>query len=344
MTRQATSGGAVRERAPDIEVLICTHNRSVLLERTLASLNQARRCEGCKIGIVVVANACTDNTTSMLRSYQDACENNGWLPLRWIEEPTPGKSHALNQAVPAISSPVVAFVDDDHRVDRDYLSAICKAVQDYPDKILFCGRILPDWDGREPAWLHDQGPYRIYPLPVPRFDQGDSAKVLEPDSATPGGGDLFFRRDLVKRVGAFSTDLGPVKHNLRGAEDIEWVRRAISMGIALQYVPEVIQYHYVDPQRLKLSYLVRKAFERSASMVRLRAGNPNGGAVPLYMVRKIGHYLAAALFSLGASRRRFYLVRLGAAVGELKGFVQRRADRKRNSMGNEGDTGTGTTR
>ena len=105
----------------------------------------------------------------------------------------PGKSHALNSALPRVESDLVAFVDDDHRVDAGYLVAVCRAAEAHPEADLFCGRILPDWDGSEPAWVHDSGPYRIYPLPVPRFDQGDASRELTPDQAVPGGGNLFLR-------------------------------------------------------------------------------------------------------------------------------------------------------
>ena len=86
--------------------------------------------------------------------------------------------HALNRAVPLVENGILAFVDDDHRVDEDYLVEIYKASRAYSHAGLICGRILADWDGREPAWVHDTGPYRIYPLPVPLYDEGDQPKEI----------------------------------------------------------------------------------------------------------------------------------------------------------------------
>ena len=126
--------------------------------------------------MLVAANACTDRTHALLDRYiRDAAGSptgGGKLPLRWVAEPRAGKSHALNCAIPLLVSDLVAFVDDDHRVDAGYLENVCKAAADYPEADILCGRILPDWDGSEPAWVHDEGPYRIYPLPVPRYDLG----------------------------------------------------------------------------------------------------------------------------------------------------------------------------
>ena len=308
-----------------LTIVICTHNRAALLERALASLNRAARPQGWDVDLLVVANACTDATASFLDRYARDAAARQWLPLRHAAEPVPGKSRALNLATRMIDAAAVAYVDDDHRVDEGYVKNVCRALAAYPDASLFCGRIIPDWDGREPAWVHDTGPYRIYPLPVPRFDIGARPMQVEPGTATPGGGNLFLRTDLFSRVGDFSLDFGPTGHDLGGAEDIEWVKRAIAAGAILQYDPSVVQYHYVDQERLRLSYLARKAYLRSSSIVRISPEFDAGARVPLYMYRKAGTYSIAALGALSGAKRRFYVVRLAAVLGEMDGVRRRGA-------------------
>jgi len=309
-----------------LTVLICTHNRSSLLLRTLHYLNTARRPQGWQVDTLVVTNACTDNSLQSLQQFRE--KNKDGLPLNWIEEPTPGKSHALNRALPLIESELVAFVDDDHRVDSDYLVNICAAAENYPDAELFCGRILPDWDGSEPAWIHETGAYRIYPLPVPRFDQGEVPLCLTAEIAIPGGGNLFLKVEWLSRIGPFSNDLGPTGHDLEGSEDLDWVLRGLRLGARLQYVPSVVQYHYVDLERLRLLYLIKKAYKRTASTTALKAVS-GGKRVPLYLYRKLGGYLFFAMTALSADRRRFYLVRTAAALGEMKGYRQRQVTVKK---------------
>ena len=313
-----------------LTVLISSHNRAELLERTLRYLNEARRPRDWSVDVLVAANACTDGTHAFLDRYvRDAAgqpAQNGTLRVRWVAEPKPGKSHALNCAIPLLTSERVAFVDDDHRVDIAYLESVCKAATTYPGADILCGRILPDWSGSEPSWVHDQGPYRIYPLPIPRYDLGDSPLPSPHETATPGGGNLVLRTALFDRVGDFSTAYGPVGRGLGGAEDHEWVLRAIAAGARVQYVPDIVQYHFVDPMRLKVGYVMRKAYERSASAVRL-GGTANGGRlVPAYMFRKAGAYSLAVLTSSGALQRRFQLVRLAASLGEIKGHMHASID------------------
>ncbi|MHB1402044.1 MAG: sulfatase-like hydrolase/transferase [Thiobacillus sp.] len=298
-----------------LTILICTHNRADLLERVLASLNAAKR-PVMPVQILVAANACTDDTVARMGTYQAQQDTQGWLPLRLIEVPTPGKSHALNRAIPEIDTELTAFVDDDHRVDENYLVAIEQAVQTWPDAGLYCGRILPDWDGSEPEWVHDNGPYRIYPLPIPRYDQADQPKTITAEEGPiPGGGNLVVRRHVFELAGEFSTELGPHGHDLGGGEDSEYVLRAMNRGVRCQYTPDMVQHHYVDSERLRLGYLLKKSYQRTRSTSRIH-GN---GRVPLFMWRKLAEYGFHSLFSLSWARRRFYWMRTAAALGEVQG-------------------------
>jgi glycosyltransferase involved in cell wall biosynthesis len=304
-----------------LTVLICTHDRAPLLAKTLSSLNVAHRLPGWSIDILVAANACGDSTHALLDDYRRVAGEQGWLPLTWFAEATPGKSHALNSALPRVRSDIVAFVDDDHRVDPGYLIAICHAAEAHPEADLFCGRILPDWDGSEPPWVHDSGPYRIYPLPVPRFDQGDVSRELTPEQAVPGGGNLFLRTPWLARVGSFDTAMGPTGHDLGGSEDLDWVLRALHLGARLRYVPEAVQHHFVDTDRLTLRYMLKKAYKRTASTVQVDPA-ASGSKVPRYLYRKIAEYGLMALTATSPPRRRFYLVRTAAALGEFAGHLR----------------------
>ena len=301
-----------------LTVLISTHNRATLLERTLASLNVARRPANWRTDILVVANACHDETPAFLETYHAQATDRNWLPLTWLTEPQPGKSYALNRAIPELHSDLVALVDDDHRVDENYLTAICSAAEFYLDATLFCGRILPDWDGSEPAWVHDTGPYRIYPLPIPVQDQGDTPHLVNLAGPKPGGGNLILRRAVFDRVGGFASEMGPRGHNLGGGEDIDFILRTLKAGEQIIYIPDIKQYHFVDPERFRLGYLLRKSFQRSRAMMKTRN---TGNGIHLYMWRKLAEYLFHVTFSLRWTKKRFFLVRIAAILGEIRGSL-----------------------
>lgn len=313
-----------------LTVLICTHNRLSLLQRTVRYLDQAERPAGVPCEILVIANGCTDGTLEWLQQRSGPAAGEG-LPLRYADEPRLGKSFALNHAIELLagSDPdqqLLAFVDDDHRVDAAYLPGVVRAATEFPGFGIYCGRILPDWDGREPGWVHDQGPYQVYPLPVPRFERGDQPLLMTPDIGIPGGGNLALRYGVFERVGGFSTGLGPQGHDLAGGEDSEFVLRAQQKGERIQYVPWFTQYHWVDLERLKLSYLLRKSYQRTQVTTGLTSEGERRGvaAVPLYLWRKLATYMAKGLFSLSWPRTRFFLMRTAATLGEIAAFSGKR--------------------
>ena len=151
---------------------------------------------------------------------------------------------------------------------------------------------------------------------MPRYDQGHQPKTITAEEGPiPGGGNLVVRRHVFEQTGQFSTELGPHGHDLSGGEDSEYVLRAMARGIRCQYVPEMVQHHFVDTERLKLGYLLKKSFQRTRSTSRIH-GN---GTVPLFMWRKVTEYGFHSIFSLSWAKRRFYWMRTAAALGEMQG-------------------------
>lgn len=304
-----------------LTVLICTHNRADLLMCTIASLNKAILPAECTVNILVIANACTDETISELTQYQNQADITQ-LPLNYSAEPNPGKSNALNHALDLITDGYICFIDDDHRIDNHYFSMVCIAIKQYSKAAILCGQIIPDWTGQEPGWVHDQGKYKIYPLPIPHFELGLKPTQVTTNTRLPGGGNLIVQREVFNKTGGFSVDLGPKGHNLSGSEDSDFILRALDTGIFIQYSPDIIQYHYVDLDRLKLRYLILKSFQRNRSLT--LAHNPGRSVIPLYLWRKLLTYMITILGSFNLPKIRFNLMRIAATSGEIIGLIENR--------------------
>lgn len=296
----------------NLTILICTHNRASLLIHTINSLNKAKRVDSLQVRIIVVANACTDSTISLVENFKSN------IPLSCTVEPTPGKSYALNHGINLVKNGFISFVDDDQCVADDFIIAIQSAIERFQDSSILCGKLLPDWTGTEPSWIHNTGKYRIFPPPIPSFDLGESPINITPTIELPPGGTLIAHRDVFKRVGNFSTDMGPKGHDLVGGEDSEFILRALNAGELIKYIPTIVQYHYVDPDRLKLGYLMQKSFQRTRSIILAR--HPEKQPIPLYLWRKLATYFFKMLFSFNQQKTRFYLMRISSTLGEVSGF------------------------
>lgn len=302
-----------------ITVVICTHNRVNLLKKTIGFLNAAQKPDNLTIKLLVIANACSDATTHFLKDY---CQSSGHhhLPLDFQLEPIAGKSHALNRAIGLIDEGFLCFVDDDHRVDRLFFCAISDAIHLYPEIKIFCGKILPDWTGEEPEWIHDTGPYKIYPLPVPHFEMGGEPTLVTKETKLPGGGNLIVHHSVFTIAGGFSTDLGPSGHNLAGSEDSDFVLRTLAADIRIRYLPNIIQHHYVDQDRLKFNYLIKKSYQRTRTLTLAKFNQSQ--RPPRYLWRKLAENSLQAIFSLRWKKTRFFSMRVAATLGEIKGYLE----------------------
>ena len=278
-----------------LTIVICSHNRSELLLKTLQSINLAIFQYQASIDTLVIVNACTDDTVIKLQSYQHQQIENNLLPIKFIEVPKAGKSYALNTAIAAITNGWVCFIDDDHRVDKNYLQAINSAIKKHSDTRLFCGKIIPDWRGDEPMWIHEKGSYSITPTPIPHFDLGETILLLSEKNFLPGGGNLIINQEVFKKIGGFSETLGPIGHNLVGSEDTDLILRALRVNEKLRYIPGIIQYHYVDLSRFKLTYLLLMNFQRNRSFNQSKYNK--GTQVPSYLWLILSQYISGVLFS-----------------------------------------------
>ena len=301
----------------DISVIICTHNRAFLLPDALQSLERAELPEKTNIELVVVDNASSDNTFQVIEEHA----KNSIFKVQALKEPKQGKTFALNKAIDNARGDILAFVDDDHIISPGYFTAIRSAVENYPDFNLFCGRITPNWDGTEPQWIHDDTKYPIRPFPIPNFNMGEKALEIQLNKGMfiPGAGNLVIKRTVYKKVGLFNEKFGPKGHNLRGGEDLEFIKRALKHGERLMYIPEILQYHHVDKNKLTLKYLIKKAYYRSMAAYQMN-DKIFSDPIPRYFYRMAATHLIKSIFCLHQPARRYYLVKLASVMGEIQGY------------------------
>jgi len=304
-----------------LNVVICTHNRINLLLNAIKSIYSATIPNQINIRLLVIANACTDNTIVELEKFKQASHANKCIFLNVEPEPRSGKSYALNKALDLINDGFICFIDDDQTVAPDFFESVVNAIVKQPNISIFCGRIFPDWQGDEPSWIFSEGKYRIYPPPIPVFDLGDTP-LLIPDEceSLPGGGHTIVKKEVFDRIGGFSESLGPIGHNLVGSEDTDFFYRAVNAGEKIYYSPDIKQLHYVDKNRLKTTYLLLKSFQRNRSITASRQDKANHA--PLYLYKKLLLILCNILVSFDMNRLRFYLMRFFSTLGEIAGHFK----------------------
>src|SRR5690349_12701025 len=196
-----------------ISVIVATRDRAALLKTTLEALC-GQVSPGCPVEILVVDNGSIDET----RHVVETAAVQSRIPVVYLTESRPGKSHALNTAVAHARGDLLAFTDDDVLPSPKWLAAYAQAFSETGADYA-AGRILPLWEVPPPRWLTpDQHGV------VAASDGGPGRRVLEGvhDWVMPIGANMAVRRHVLDRVGGWNPNLGKLKDTLRTGEDHEF--------------------------------------------------------------------------------------------------------------------------
>jgi GT2 family glycosyltransferase len=307
-----------------LNVVICTYNRAEKLSKVLHSLMEAEIPPRVKVEIIVVDNNSSDDTPRVVQQHIDSA-NPG---VRYMFEGEQGKSHALNTALRHLTGGVIAFTDDDTLVDRSYYAGIIRAIEEHPDYSCFGGKVEAIYPEILPDWLDLNGSMGFLKSAFVDRRDGDHEALYSElvFSHTPSGCNMFFLREAVEDNGDFRTDLGPKGKQLGFAEDTEYCRRLIGKGYRFYYVPSVVVYHPIDPERLTQRYLANWQFQcgKSEALCTGAVPEPRIAGVPRYIFRKALTHLLGWLSSVQPKTRFYHRLRLAYNWGQILGYWQRK--------------------
>jgi glycosyltransferase involved in cell wall biosynthesis len=299
-----------------LDVIIPTYNRAALLARALESLLAASVPAGLDTRITIVDNNSNDDTGELVR--REAARFGG--RLNYLFEPQQGRSHALNAGIRSTTGDLVGMLDDDEEVHPSWFTCVHSAFQDCTVDFVG-GPYVPRWPGKVPEWL----PHN-YRGVIGWVDGGDTVRPF--DASYPGilmGGNAVLRRSILDRVGLYATSVGRIGTRLLASEDEDFYHRLLAAGARGRYLPDLIIYHYVPPERLTKKYYRRWCFWRGVSRGMLDGTRPMPvayfGGIPRYLYGAAARGLATILYS-GLSRRRDPAARFSneLALWDLIGF------------------------
>lgn len=206
--------------APELSVIIATHNRSGVLARCLESL-AAQTAAAESFEVLVADDGSTDGTAAVVERFGAP------FPVRVLRLEKAGQAAAQNAAVAQARGRVLLFLDDDVVAGAE-LVAQHLAAHSEDDGIVGVGRLTQqppdarDWYARE------------FAVSWNRHYDGLSDRRL--DWTDCYGGNLSVARARFEAVGGFATDI-PV------AEDMELGHRLVQAGCAVRYLPAAHAIH-----------------------------------------------------------------------------------------------------
>ena len=228
-----------------ITVGICTYNRAERLRSTLNSIAALHVPRAIDWEVLVVDNNSSDATRAVVASFGET------LPVRYLFEPSPGKSNALNRAVREANGDYIVWTDDDVLVYEDWIDAYVSAFQRVPEAVVFGGPVDPWFETGPPEWLariwdEARNAYAVLPA--------DVGKVERDRGPGPFGANLAVRTDIQRRF-PYDPSLGPQPGSPIRGEETAVVQAILRSGYLGCWVPDARVRHLIPRERQTVQFL-----------------------------------------------------------------------------------------
>lgn len=299
---------------PPVSVVVCTKDRAGSLATCLTSLAQL---DYPSYEVVVVDNASATQAARYLSSK---------FHVRYVREDRPGLDWARNRGIAESKYDIIAFTDDDVRVDSGWLRGIARGFTD-PEVMLVTGLITPA-ELSTPAQMTFEFAYGGIgkSFAERRWDpQHLDAHQLLGAHELGTGANMAFRRAVFDRVGTFDTalDVGTPSHR---AGDLDMFHRVLASGHVACYQPDALVW---QRHRRDLTGLRRQLRDNGRSFgayLLTRWVAARRGIGPVTPIQVVHYALSVALgWRVGRVARQFMRrdpLALPLQVAELRGLLQ----------------------
>jgi len=240
--------------APDVSVVLCTYSQD-RWDGLVAAVESVQHQTSPPSEIIIVV----DHNPGLLERVR--CQLQEVVVAENREQP--GLSGARNSGVAVAQGELIAFLDDDAIAASDWLVHLTKGYQD-AQVLGVGGAIAPMWMGCQPGWFPEEFywvvgcTYRGLP-----FTRAPVRNLI--------GCNMSFRREVLRTLRGFRTEVGRVGTRPLGCEETELCIRAIQHwadGVLL-YEPRSQVYHRVPPSRACWRYFCQRCYAEGLSKARV---------------------------------------------------------------------------
>ncbi|MBW1965474.1 MAG: glycosyltransferase family 2 protein, partial [Deltaproteobacteria bacterium] len=295
----------MNSQTPLVSVCIITYNRPEQLQILLESLAEQTMHKQHMVEIIVVDN---DANRTAQFVVNDFIARYPHLAVIYEIESMQGIPLARNHSVRLARGQFVAFIDDDEKADPLWLEALYQCLVTYQANAIL-GPVEPILPPDCPGWLR-KGKF----FDRPHHNNGSSVK-------TGRTGNALVRKTWLDRYeNPFDPDL-----RFTGGSDSDLFVRMLSQGAKFCWAEHAKVYEFVGRERLKLKWLLMRAFRGGQGHAWRHATgrNPTG---------KISHFLyrfVLACFSLvmvlaslpfGRHRSVWWLRKVFSNAGQISAF------------------------
>lgn len=243
---------------PDISVIICSYNPdSIVFSEVLESVSKLNS-SGIHIELIIVDN----NSSPPISETFSESINQIPFPVKLFVQRKAGLLHARKMGFENSGGDYIVFFDDDNLPDKEYLLAVFKAFQEFPNVGVWGpGQIKVTFTGNPPAWIHH---YKAY-FQERNFENPRYACVNDWLSFSPPGTGQAIRRSIFSsyleevKAGKLSA-IGRSGKSMTSSEDVQLVFEAVKRNFAGGVFPEMKLVHVIAERKTSLQYLRKLQF------------------------------------------------------------------------------------
>jgi len=235
------------ETSIDIVIMIPTHYRNELLERTLSSLSECNLPENYT-ETVIIENGGKFGAEDIVNKFKDS------LNTRYLFMEEGNKSMALNHALEGMEKCFVFFTDDDIRFDNGILNVYASAIEGVTKGMFFGGAMGVDYETEPEEWRKVFLPHSAKGW---GYDGNPEAVV---DPVLLGCNWAAFSDDL-KKSGGFDPAFGPGSKSGSSGQEARMQSKLLDMGVKGKYLPKAIVWHYVPENRCSTEWSLERSYK-----------------------------------------------------------------------------------
>lgn len=308
-----------------IVVLIPTHNRLPLLERTVDSVLACIPPADRLVRLVVIENGGKFGVEEIL------AKKSGWVRPEYYYFSKPNKSDALNSFIQTLDNSFILFFDDDIRVDEEILVKYSNVSHNLRSGRFFGGGMLVDYEEPPPPWL-------IGHLPPSAKGWHPNTYAVAPDNMAFMGCNWAAYSSDIKAAGGFNPQFGP--GGVSGGTGQETVMQLslLKIGCEGQYIKDALVWHYVPKARCSVRWTLSRIFRMNITIghsLQQPDNYRNIGGLPIWMIRlatKQGLEVVGSWFQADPVVRFNKMHRFLTTYGRIIGI---RARHKNHTSGND---------
>lgn len=308
-----------------LTILLCTYNRAKLLKPLLDDLiNQINRQNRNDLEILLINNNSDDDTEKIALEYKNKVKF-----IRYETEKKQGLAVARNKGLELAHGNIIVFIDDDIKLDENWLSELLISLEKYPYKA-FGGKVIPLWEKEKPKYINLSGFFSLSQKIFPAHDNGDTERLypITKEETNPIGANMWIYKELFKKYGGFREDLGRVGYGGIPCEDTEFCTRLLKNNEKIFYYPRSIVFHPVSIFRMSKEFIKSWHYRNGISTVR-----KGGRDFPLFDIFRffmrsfilIPYYICFYFIGLIILNEKVYMwatFKLIRVLGQLREFLR----------------------